>query len=52
MSPGWIIVIILVVLILLGAPNIGVSHNYGPWPSSTLAVIAIIVIILLLKDRL
>lgn len=49
----WLLVILLIVFALLGAPNIGVwQHNYGYVPSGLVTVIVIILIVLLITGRL
>lgn len=50
----WIVVlIVLLILALVGAPHIGpVSHNYGYFPSGTIGLIVLILVILLLTGRL
>lgn len=49
----WIIVIVLVVLALVGAPGLGpVKHSYGWTPSGVVTVIVVILAILLLTGRL
>lgn len=44
----WLVVIILVVLALVGAPGIGFQHGYGYAPSGVLTVIIVVLIVLLL----
>ena len=49
----WLIVVILVIGALLGAPNLGPwNHGYGYYPSGGFGLIVLILIILLLTGRL
>ena len=49
----WLIVIILVICALVGAPGIGPwQHGYGYYPSGGMGLIVIILIVLLLTGRL
>ena len=49
----WLVVIILVVLALVGAPGIGpINHGYGYYPSGLVTLIVIIIVVLLLTGRL
>jgi hypothetical protein len=49
----WLIVIVLVILALVGAPGIGPwHHSYGWGPSGGVGLIVIILIVLLLMGRL
>ncbi len=48
----WILVIILIVLAVAGAPGFVIPHNYGYWPSGTVGLILIILVVLLLMGRL
>lgn len=49
----WVIIIILVVLALVGAPGVGPwHHSFGYWPSGTVGLIVLILVILLLMGRL
>ena len=49
----WLLVILLVVFALVGAPGIGPwQHSYGYMPSGLVTVIIIILVILLLTGRL
>ena len=53
MSLLWIIVIVLVVLALMGAPQIGIwKHPYGWWPSGLGGLLVILLLVLLLAGRL
>jgi hypothetical protein len=53
MSLLWVVVIILVILALVGAPGLGPwNHEYGWGPSGGLGLIVIILIALLLVGRL
>jgi len=49
----WILVVVLVVLALVGAPGIGthlgMQHSYGYWPSGLGLVLLIVVLVLLLR---
>jgi hypothetical protein len=45
----WLIVVVLVILALVGAPGIGPwQHSYGYYPSGGLGLIVIILIVVLL----
>lgn len=48
---GLILLIILLVLVLGGAPSLGL-HNYGWGPSGVGGILLIVVLILLLTGRL
>ena len=49
----WLLVIVLVVLALVGSPQIGVwQHGYGYAPSGVITLIVIVLIVLLLAGRL
>ena len=49
----WLLVVILVVLALLGAPGIGYwHHSYGMYPSGGIGLIVLILVVLLLMGRL
>ena len=49
----WLIVIILVICALVGAPGIGPwQHGYGYYPSGGIGLIVILLIVLLLTGRL
>ena len=53
MSLLWIIVIVLVILAIVGAPGIGpITHNWGYYPSSGLGLVVLILIILLLFGKI
>lgn len=53
MSLLWLIVILLVVFAIAGAPGIGPwQHSYGWAPSGLGTIIVIILIVLLLSGRL
>jgi hypothetical protein len=53
MSLLWLIVIVLIVFAIIGAPGIGPwHHGYGYWPSGLGGVLVIILILLLLTGRL
>jgi hypothetical protein len=50
---GLILIILLVLLLLGMAPEVGpITHPYGAMPSSLLTVIVVILVILLLTGRL
>lgn len=49
----WLVVIVLLILALVGAPGIGPwQHSYGYAPSGIVTVIVIVLIVLLLTGRL
>lgn len=49
----WVLVILLIVFAVMGAPGIGPwTHNYGYFPSGGIGLIVIILIVLLLMGRL
>ncbi len=49
----WVIVIILVISALVGAPGIGPwQHGYGYYPSGGIGLIVVVLVILLLLGRL
>jgi hypothetical protein len=49
----WVVVIILVVLALVGAPGVGPwNHGYGYYPSGGIGLVVIILVVLLLMGRL
>lgn len=53
MNVIWLLVIILVVLALVGAPGVGPwTHNLGYAPSGVLTLVIIVLIVLLLMGRL
>lgn len=55
MNPNllWLLVVILVVVALVGAPGVGPwSHGYGYTPSGLATLLVIILIVLLLTGRL
>jgi hypothetical protein len=46
----WLVVIILVVLAVVGAPGIGpINHSYGYYPSGLFTIIVIVLIVMLLR---
>lgn len=51
MSVGMILLIVLILLVLGGLPNMG-FHSYGYGPSGVLGTILIVVLILVLLGRL
>ena len=53
MNALWVLVIVLLVLALVGAPGIGPwTHSYGYYPSGGIGLVLIIVVILLLMGRI
>jgi len=53
MSLLWLLVVILVVFAVVGAPTVGVWHHpYGYWPSGLGGLIVLVLVILLLTGRL
>lgn len=49
----WLIVVVLVILALVGAPGVGpLNHGYGYWPSGGIGLIVLVLVILLLAGRL
>ena len=48
----WILVVVLIIFAVLGAPNIGFNHSYGYYPSGGIGLIVIILVVLLLVGRL
>ena len=49
----WLIVIILIISALVGAPGIGPwQHGYGYYPSGGIGLVVIILVVLLLLGRL
>jgi hypothetical protein len=45
----WVIVVVLIILALVGAPGIGpIQHGYGYWPSGGIGLVIIIILIVLL----
>lgn len=49
----WLLVIVLLVLAVMGAPSVGVWNHGGGWaPSGGLGIILLIIVILLLAGRL
>lgn len=47
----WLLLIVLLVLALVGAPATGI-HSYGWGPSGVLGVVIVIVLVMLLTGRL
>lgn len=46
----WLLVIILIVLAVVGAPGVGVwHHNYGYYPSGLGVLLIIVLLVLLLR---
>ena len=53
MSLLWLIVIVLVICAIVGAPGVGPwNHGYGWGPSGGVGLIVIILVVLLLLGRL
>lgn len=49
----WILLVVILILVVLGIPQVGVwRHNYGYAPSGALTIIVIVLLILLLSGRL
>jgi hypothetical protein len=49
----WILLIILLVFAVLGAPGVGpFTHNYGWAPSGLVTIIVVVLLILLLTGKL
>ncbi len=49
----WLIIIVLVVSALVGAPGIGPwPHGYGYYPSGGIGLVAVVLIVLLLAGKL
>lgn len=52
MNPLWLLVVILVIFAVVGAPGVGPwQHSYGYYPSGGLGLIVVILIVLLLLGR-
>jgi len=46
----WVLVVILIIFAILGAPGIGPwSHSYGYYPSGVGLILVILLIVLLLR---
>jgi len=53
MNLAWLIVIILVICALVGAPGVGPwQHGYGYYPSGGMGIVVIILVVLQLTGRL
>lgn len=52
MSLLWLIVVVLVIAAIVGAPGIGYSHGYGWFPSGGIGLVVVVLLILLLIGRL
>ena len=53
MSLLWIIVVVLVLFAIIGAPGVGPwQHSYGWFPSGGVGLIIIVLLVLLLSGRL
>lgn len=49
----WVLLVILLIFAVVGAPGVGPwTHNYGWYPSGGLGLIVIVLLILLLVGRL
>jgi hypothetical protein len=49
----WLIVVVLVILALVGAPGIGPwNHGYGYYPSGGIGLVVLIIVLLLIFGRL
>lgn len=49
----WLVVVVLLVVAVLGAPGWGpYQHNYGWFPSGGIGLIVVILLVLLLMGRL
>ena len=51
MSLVTLLIVVLLIVVIAGLPNWG-YHAYGAWPSSTVGIILVVLIILLLMGRL
>jgi hypothetical protein len=53
MSLAWIIVIVLILFAVVGAPNMGIwNHGFGYWPSGLGGLIVLVLVVLLLTGKL
>ena len=50
MSPLWLLIVVLIVLMFAGGPYTG-WHGYGYYPSGIIGIVLIIVVVLLLMGR-
>ena len=48
----WILIIVLLVLAVVGAPGVVWPHSYGYAPSGLVTVVVVVLVILLLTGRL
>lgn len=48
----WVVILILLVLAVFGAPGLVWQHSYGYGPSGAVTIIVIILVVLLLTGRL
>lgn len=48
----WILVIVLLILAIVGAPGVAIPHNYGYAPSGIVTLIVVILIVLIVTGRL
>ena len=52
MSPLWLLVVVLLIFAVVGAPGVGPwQHSYGWGPSGVGTVLVIVLIVLLLMGR-
>jgi membrane protein YdbS with pleckstrin-like domain len=52
MNLVWLLVIVLIVFAVIGAPGGYWHHGYGYWPSGLGGLIVLVLVILLLTGRL
>lgn len=45
---GWIVVVVLLVMVIGGAPTWPYSREWGYWPSGVLGIALVVVLVLLL----
>jgi uncharacterized membrane protein len=49
----WLLIVILIVLAVVGSPNVGmIQHGWGYYPSGGIGLVVLILIILLLLGRI
>jgi len=49
----WIIILVLLIAAVVGAPGIGpVQHNFGYAPSGILTIVVVVLVLLLLLGKL
>jgi hypothetical protein len=51
MNLVWLLILVLVILMLVGTPYTGL-HPYGFWPSGSIGVVLLVLVILLLLGYL